>query len=122
MKIKAFFAATMFCVATSAFAGDAPSFKEGVDADAKAAVETAIEANKAASKAKGEWFWAKPVRKMWTGSKMTNGKILDQAIEMVNEGKNDEAKAVASFIEMAVTQSQEQAKLAPKAGPALYGM
>ena len=122
MKFKALLAGLTLCVATSAFAADKPTLKEGVDTEVKAAIEAAQEANKAAKAAGVEWLWAKPVGKMWKGKKQTNTKIISQAIEMANEGKNDEAKKLATYVANASKQGVMQAEKAKKAGPANYGM
>ncbi|MGB0846798.1 MAG: hypothetical protein ACPGSM_08730 [Thiolinea sp.] len=122
MKIKALLAGLALCVATSAFAADKPTLKDGVDAGVKAAIESAMEANKAAKAAKAEWLWAKPVRKMWGKGKKTSSKVLQDAINLANEGKNDEAKALAAYIENAAKQGVMQAEKMKKAGPAQYGM
>ena len=122
MKIKALLAGLALCVATSAFAADKPTLKDDVDAGVKAAIEAAVEANKAAKAADAEWLWARPERKMWKGSRQTSSKVINQAIEMANDGKNDKAKALAEFVTNAAKQGLMQAEKAKKAGPAQYGM
>ncbi len=122
MKIHLLFAGLALCIATSAIAADKPTLQDGVDAGAKAAIESALAANKAAKAAKVEWLWAKPVRKMWKGNKKTATKVLEQAIEMANDGKHEDAKKLAAYVENAAKQGVMQADRAAKAGPALYGM
>lgn len=122
MKIKTLFAAMTLCVATSASAGDAPTLKDGVDAGVKAAIEAAQAANKEAKGMDVEWWWLNPVNELWSGSKQTNSHIIDQAITLANEGKNDEAKKAADFIATSAKSAVEQAQSAKNAGPARYGM
>lgn len=121
MKLKALFAAVTLSLMTSiAFAGshggDA-TLKDDVDAEVKAAIESALAANEKAVEANFEWLWASPVRGMWKGSKQTNSKILVQAIEMANNGENDKAKSLAAFIETAANEGLKQAELSKNAGP-----
>lgn len=124
MKLKVFLAGLALCMSTSAFAADAPTLKEGVDASVKTAIEAALEANKAAKEADVEWIWANPVADIWekTRGLMTSSRILEQAIELANDGKNDAAIKAANYIENAAKQGLEQAKLVSKAGPAQYGL
>lgn len=124
MKIKALLAGLALCVATSAFAADKPTLKDGVDAKAKEAIEAAMAANKAAKDADVEWIWARPVGGIWkkTRGLMSSTRILEQAIERANEGDNEAAITMANYIENAAKQGLDQAKKAKNAGPALYGM
>lgn len=124
MKIKTLLAGLALCVATSAFAADKPTLKDGVDAGAKAAIEAAIAANKAAKDADVEWIWANPVGGIWkkTRGLMSSTRILEQAIELANDGKNEAAIKAANYIENAAKNGLEQAKKAKNAGPAMYGM
>ncbi|CAA6803184.1 MAG: Unknown protein [uncultured Thiotrichaceae bacterium] len=124
MKLKVFLAGLTLCMSTSAFAADAPTLKEGVDAAVKTAIESALAANKAAKEADVEWIWANPVDNIWekTRGLMSSTRVLEQAIEMANDGKNDEAIRAANYIENAAKQGLEQAKLIPKASPAQYGL
>ena len=124
LKIKALLAGMALCVTTSAFAADKPTLKEGVDAGAKTAIEAAMAANKAAKAADVEWIWARPVGGIWkkTRGLMSSTRILEQAIELANDGKNDEAIKAANYIANAAKNGIMQAEKAKKAGPALYGM
>ena len=122
IKMKALLASLALCVATSAFAADKPTLNDNVDAGVKAAIVAAMDANKAAKAAGVEWIWARPVRKMWKGKKKTASKVLYQAIEMANEGKNDKAKMLAEYVENSAKQGVMQAEKAKNAGPAMYGI
>ncbi|MEZ5448880.1 MAG: hypothetical protein R3E95_21830 [Thiolinea sp.] len=122
MKIKALLAILALSATTTAFAADAPTLKDDVDADTKAAIEAAIAANEAAQGVHFEWIWARPVHDMWSGKLQDNGEILTQAITMANEGKTEEAKKAAAFVEMAAQQGLKQSTLMDKAGPELYGL
>ncbi len=124
MKLKVFLAGLALCMSTSTFAADAPTLKEGVDAGVKTAIESALAANKAAQEADVEWIWANPVDDIWekTRGLMSSSRILEQAIELANDGKNEAAIRAANYIENAAKQGLEQAKLIPKAGPAQYGL
>ncbi|MEZ5448881.1 MAG: hypothetical protein R3E95_21825 [Thiolinea sp.] len=121
MKIKVLFATLALCVAMPVFAEEAPTLKDDVDADTKAAIEAAMEANKVAQGTHSEWIWAQPTDDMWSGSLQDNTQILNQAITMANEGKIEEAKKTAAFVEMAAKQGALQAE-ARKLGPADYGL
>ena len=122
MNVKTLAVAAILSWSANTIAGDAPTLNDGVDAEVKAAVESAITANKAAKEVNAEWVWADPINEMWTGSLQDNSKILDQVIEMANAGKNEEAKKTAVFIEMSAKAGVEQAAKAKAAGPALYGL
>lgn len=124
MKLKVFLAGLTLCMSTSAFAADAPTLKDDVDAGAKTAIEAALAANKAVKEAGAEWIWADPVGGIWekTSGLMDNTEILEQAIELANDGKNEAAIKAANYIENAAKKGLEQAALMPKAGPAQYGL
>lgn len=124
MKLKVFLAGLGLCMSTSAFAADAPTLKDDADAGAKTAIEAALEANKAVKEAGAEWIWADPVNGIWekTSGLMDNTEILEQAIELANDGKNDAAIKAANYVENAAKQGLEQAALMPKASPAQYGL
>lgn len=108
MNLKALFAAlALSLMASVAFAADKIELKADVDAEVKAAIESAKTANDAAKKASFEWYWGgKPA-----------GKHLEDAIKAANDGKNDDAKKIAKAVETAGIQGQEQAEKAKTAGP-----
>jgi len=124
MKLKIFLAGLALCISTTAIAADKPTLNDGVDAGVKTAIESALAANKLAKEAGVEWIWAAPVGGIWekTRGLMRSTNILDQAIEMANDGKNEAAIKAANYIENAAKQGLEQSKIMPKAGPAQYGL
>lgn len=103
MKIKALFAATALVFATSAFAADKPTLKDGVDADVKAAIEAAQASNKAANE----------VGFGWRDSK----KQLEGAIKAANDGDNKKATKLANQVKLAGEMGLKQAEKAKTAGP-----
>lgn len=121
MKLKVFLAGLALSLSTTVFASELVS---EVNAETRAAIESAMAVNKKAKAAGYEWIWANPTGDMWekTSGLMTSSKILNQAIEMANAGKDKAAVKVAKYIENAAKQGLEQAELAPKAGPAAYGL
>lgn len=124
MKLKVFLAGLAVCMSATAFAADAPALNADVDAGVKTAIESALEANKAAKAAGVEWLWANPVGGIWekTRGLMSSTRILEQAIELANDGKNEAAIKAANYIENAAKQGLEQATIMKDAGPAKYGL
>lgn len=124
MKLKVFLSSVALCLSSTTFAADAPTLKADVDPAVKTAIEAALSANKAAKAVDAEWIWASPVGEIWekTSGLMSSTKILNQAIEMANDGKNEAAIKAANYIENAAKQGVEQAEVAKKASPAQYGL
>jgi hypothetical protein len=125
MKLKVFLAALTLCAANTAFAADVDlGLKDSVDPKAKEAIEAAYEMNKKAQDAGAEWIWAFAQEGIWeqTSELMSSTSVLIQAIEMANEGKTDAAIQAANYIKESAESGLKQAELAPKAGPADYGL
>lgn len=117
MKLNIILAAALLSLSSTVMAKDKVTLNEGVDADVKAAVESAQTLAKQAKAEKLEWFWAKGAAINVKGKKLTTSKLMTQAIKLANDGKNDEAKKIASFIEKTVTAAIKQAEIAKNAGP-----
>ncbi|HPQ96468.1 MAG: hypothetical protein KDI44_07550 [Thiothrix sp.] len=99
---------------------DKPVLKDDVEASVRSAIESAQEANGQAAEAGLEWFWAQPSEGLWEGANMDNGKILDQAIAMANEGRNEEARKAAAFVESCAGEAMASALKNKGAGPEDY--
>ncbi|HPE60687.1 MAG TPA: hypothetical protein PLB10_10135 [Thiolinea sp.] len=110
----------LFSAALVQAADEKPVLKDDVNAGVKAIIESAQEANRQAAEAGLEWFWAQPSDGMWEGANMDNGKILDQAITMANEGKNIAARKAAAFVENCARKAMESAIKNKGAGPSDY--
>lgn len=123
MKLKVFLATLVLCAANTAFAADL-GLKDSVDPKAKEAIEAAFEMNSKAQEVGFEWIWAFPQEGIWTKTKalMSSTSVLAQAVELANEGKTEEAITAANYIKGSAEEGLKQAELAPKAGPADYGL
>ncbi|EIJ32766.1 hypothetical protein [Thiothrix nivea] len=102
MKLKTLFTALALSIATSAFAADKATLKDGVDAEVKAAIEAAQKANSDV-----------PTGFAWRDS----GKQLEDAIKAANGGDNDKAKNLAAEVKTAAENGVKQAEAGKSAGP-----
>ncbi|MEZ5537498.1 MAG: hypothetical protein R3F02_17990 [Thiolinea sp.] len=121
MKLKLFLAGVALCFSTTAFAAELNS---DVSEDVKNAIVAAAEANGKAKEAGVEWIWAFAQEGIWEQTKelMSSTDVLAQAIDMANEGKNEAAIKAANYIKDVAALGMKQAEIAPKAGPADYGL
>lgn len=123
MKLKVFLAALTLCMSGTVFAVDL-GLKDDADPKAREAIEAAYEMNKKAQDAGFEWIWANPIEGVWTKSTrlMSSTSVLVQAIELANEGKTEASITAANYIKASAEAGLKQAEIAPKAGPADYGL
>lgn len=117
MKLKLLLAASLLTFASSSFAKDAPTLNDTVKAEVKSAIEAAQASAKALKAAKVEWFWAKGKNIGVKGKKVTHSKLVNQAIELANDGKNEDALKIATYIETTAKAAMKQAELAKNAAP-----
>lgn len=117
MKLKLLLAASLLTFSGANFAKDAPTLNDKVDTEVKAAVEAAQTTVKALKAAKVEWFWAKGKNIGVKGKKVTHSKLVNQAIGLANDGKNDEALKITAYIESTAKAALKQAEVAKNAGP-----